>query len=660
MRKYFALLATLVLTMGVVLSCGEKTDDVKDFDVQFTVPESITLNEGDTDLTFKVLFKKAPQQSDVIVFTDPAGSTHDCAIKTVSDNAFTVSLFEGIYSGSYKVSVRRGGTVKQIGTTYITVNSGDVKPENGATVYGVVSCEGKPLRNVVVSDGVEVVVTNDKGVYQMKSAKKYGYVFVSVPSGYEAPTQGVLPQLYSLLTEKSNVPERRDFALIDAGDQTTYKMLFFGDMHLANRTNDVSQFRVFTSDLNAFREKHSAERIYGMTLGDMTWDQYWYDNHYSFQEYLETINGDVKGLTIFHTMGNHDNNFLAIKPDADLKAADEYVQHIAPTFYSFNIGKIHYVVVDDIDCSDYDGTKSRNYVKRLTSDQIDWLEKDLSHVSKSTPLVITTHAQIFYPNGVSNFKLDHSNTDQLYGDLFQILKDYTVHFVTGHTHLIFNATPTETSAFGLSNCYEHNAGSVCGSWWWSGNLTSGVYVGQDGSPAGYSIWDINGTDIKWQYKATAWDESYQFRSYDLNQISFSMDDVPLMPKNNAELTSAFGKYVSAYPANSNNEVLINIWNWNSKWKLSVTDEKGNELNWTKTVAYDPLHISALSVKRFNKASLSSVPSFITENRMPHFFKVKAADADTDLTIKVTDEFGNVYTENMARPKAYRVEDFSKR
>lgn len=38
--------------------------------------------------------------------------------------------------------------------------------------------------------------------------------------------------------------------------------------------------------------------------------------------------------------------------------------------------------------------------------------------------------------------------------------------------------------------------------------------------------------------------------------------------------------------------------------------------------------------------------------MPHFFMVKADDANVDLTIKVTDPFGNVYTENMARPKAF--------
>ena len=659
MKRYFYILISLTLVLATVYSCNEKADDAKDFDVQFNVPESVTLEENYTDMTFKVLFKKSPAKSDVLVLTDPAGTAHDCAITVVSDDSFTVSLYKGIYSGNYSVSIRRGDAVKKIGTMAISIKTAGLEPENGTTIYGIIACEGKGLKDVVVSDGVEVVLTNSDGVYQIKSEKRYGYVFISIPSGYEVPSKGVLPQFYAYLSDKASQPERKDFSLVKAGDQTKYKMFFFGDMHLANRTNDKAQFRVFTKDLNNYMQNHSGEKLYGMTLGDMTWDLYWYDRHYSFAEYLEEINSDVKGLQIFHTMGNHDNDYMIAKPDADFRAASEYVKYIGPTFYSFNIGKIHYVVVDDIDCSDYDGTTSRDYVTRLTSEQMDWLEKDLKYVGKSTPLIITTHAQIFYPSGVNTFKIDHNiNGDS--NRLFSIVKDYTVHFVTGHTHLIFNANPKETSVFGLTDCYEHNAGSICGSWWWSGNLTPGVYVGQDGSPAGYSIWDINGTDINWKFKATAWDEDYQFRTYDLNQVYFTYEkDVPKMPTDNVELTDkGFGKYVKAYPENSNNEVLINVWNWNSKWTLSVTDEKGKDLNWTRTSAYDPLHIAALSAKRFNKADLKEAPSFTTR-LWHHFFKVTAPDADTDLTITVTDEFGNVYTEKMARPKAFKVEDFKK-
>lgn len=655
----FALLAALAL--GMFTNCGgsgkEDSDGAGDVSsILFSLPTQIEAEAGG-QIRFRVLQEKAPLQTDEFLF----GSV-SCKIESVSKTEFFVRLPLNITGGKYEVVIRRGQKKKSFGETTLSITQKEAPgftPDKGTTVWGYVVCDGAGVADVVVSDGVQVTKTDSQGIYQLKSAKKWGYVFVSVPSGYEVTSQGILPQFYSYLTAKAGQVERRDFALTKAASQDKYKMFFFGDMHLANRTSDKAQFRVFTRDLTDYMAAHGSEKMYGMTLGDMTWDIYWYKNKFSFPEYLEEINTDIKGLQIFHTMGNHDNDYMAFSPDADFKAASDYVKYLGPTYYSFNIGKIHYVVIDDIDCSAYDGTTSRKYTKNLSSEQIEWLKKDLSYVSKSTPLIITTHAQIFTPVAGDVFRIDHqeSNTKEL----FSVLKGYKVHFVTGHTHVIYNVNPSESSLLTAENTYEHNAGSICGSWWWSGNLTSGVYVGTDGSPAGYSIWDIDGTDIKWKFKATAWDESYQFRSYDLNKVYFSYSkDVPNMPTDNVEFTDkGFGQYVKEYPESSKNEVLINIWNWNSKWTLTVTDESGKELKWTRTSTFDPLHIAALSAKRYNNSGLKERPSFVTE-KWHHFFKVTAPDANVDLTIKVTDEFGNVYTEKMERPKAFKVEDFAKK
>lgn len=263
------------------------------------------------------------------------------------------------------------------------------------------------------------------------------------------------------------------------------------------------------------------------------------------------------------------------------------------------------------------------------------------------------HAQVYYPT-TTGFRYDHdvNNTDKF----FNILNGYEAHFVTGHLHKLFNVTP-EDDITGSNNFYEHNSNAICGSWWWSGHLTPGVNLSRDGSPGGYGIWDIDGTDIKWKYKATGWPEDYQFRSYDLNNVHFSMDDVPLMPSSvPTETRKAFEEYIDAYPENNDNEVLIKIWNWNSNWTLSVVDEDGNNLEVEKVWAYDPLHIAALSVKRFNVSSLSATPNFITE-RFTNFFKVQAKDADVDLLITVKDEFGNTWTEDMKRPRVFSIDEY---
>ena len=597
---------------------------------------------------------ESPLTTDTFILESDAGISYVCPIVNTSSDSFTVRLADGCETGYYKVFVKRDARKKSFGRIYINiVEDIDFKPDAGTTVYGIVSSAGVGVENVVVSDGAEVTVTNEKGIYQLKSAKKWGYVFISVPSGYEVPSVGVLPQFHRALKNSADVVERADFKLEKVDGQDSYKIFMLGDMHLANRTGDLGQFAQFTSDLTDYMTRHKGEKMYALTLGDMTWDLYWYSNSYYFPQYLNTINSQIKNLQIFHTMGNHDNDF---QTRSDYDAAVKYVDQICPTYYSFNIGKVHYVVMDDIDCSSYDGSTSRNYVKSLSAEQLDWLAKDLSHVAKTTPVVVAMHAQVFYPT-TSGFKIDHDQVNTL--RLFDILDGYTVRFVTGHTHKLFNVTPDAPIVDG-HNFREYNSGSVCASWWWSGNLTPGIHIGTDGTPGGYGIWDVTGTDFQCLYKSTGWPEEYQFRSYDLNNVHFSMADVPLMPSDiSASVKNAYMQYVNAYPQNNDNEVLINIWNWNSDWTLSVVDENRKTLPYTEVWAYDPLHIAALSVKRFNNAGLKSTPSFITD-KFTHFFKVKADDADTDLVITVKDEFGNEWTENMQRPKAFSTDAYRRK
>ena len=653
MKDTIKYLVWIFAIVPFLIACGDSnTDDAPtdDFDVRFELPATVDVAKGG-ELTFTVKEGKSPLTTDSFLL-EGGGISYLCPILRTSSESFTVRLADECESGSYTAYLKRDARKKSIGKIYINiVDKIDFEPSAGTTVFGLVSSEEGPVANVVVSDGTEVTVTDDKGIYELKSAKKWGYVFISVPSGYEVAAEGVFPQFYQTLKGAADVVEQKDFKLTKVDGQDRYKLFLLGDMHLANRTNDAAQFTQFTTDLNAYMAQHSGQKMYALTLGDMTWDLYWYKNNYALPQYRETINRQVKNLQIYHTMGNHDNDFMTT---SDYDAAVKYVDCIGPTFYSFNIGQVHYVVMDNIDCSAYDGTDSRNYVKKLSNEQLKWLAKDLAYVDKSTPLLVAMHAQIYKPTS-TGFAFDHdsANTEAL----LAALDGYEVHFVTGHTHKVYNITPDDDVVKGR-DIHEHNSGAICASWWWSGNLTPGVHVSIDGAPGGYAIWDIDGTDFAWLYKSTGWPEEYQFRSYDLNNVSFSMDDVPNIPSN-VLIQLAYKKYVNAYPENSDNEVLIKIWNWNSNWELSVVDERGKTLEYTPVWAYDPLHIAALSVPRFNNSGITSTPSFVTESAT-NFFKVEADDADVDLTITVKDEFGHTWTEEMQRPKAFSTDAYKLR
>lgn len=609
---------------------------------------SVSAKKGG-DVTLKVVGSHGPEEGDVIVLMNTAES-FDNQIKSIDKGSFTFTLDPKVTTGRYEMLVRRNSRTKIVGYINIDIifDVVDIKPTGDNNVYGVVHCDGEGLAGVVVSDGVEVVQTDKKGVYQFKSAKKWGYVFISIPKGYEVSSEGVLPQFHATLTEKADKAERHDFNLVKV-NQEKYRVYFLGDMHLADRTNDLNQFDNCMKEVKADIMNDDV-KSYVITLGDMTWDLYWYSRNYYFPQYLESVNSFFKNaakqVQFFHTIGNHDHD---MSKAGDFDTVIEYVKDIAPTYYSFNIGDVHYIVLDDILCTNVGGNPYatpkpvRDYKDEITAEQLKWLEKDLSFISEKTPVIVTSHAPVYKETkkNENTYYLNNSET------LISKFKGYNVDFVTGHTHVLYNVDKSSESI------YEHNAGAVCASWWWSGYLTPGIHICTDGAPGGYSVWDITGTDKKWRYKGTGRDAKEQFRSYDLNNVWFTVEkDAPKVP---AALKSEFEKYTKAYPKNSKNEVLINIWNWNPKWKIEIK-ENGKTLKDTRVKGYDPLHIAALTAKRFNNPDIKEVPAFITKENY-HMFKVTASSATSTIDIKVTDEFGNVYTETMKRPKEFSTDAY---
>ena len=54
----------------------------------------------------------------------------------------------------------------------------------GGVLSGSVTCGGKPVPDVKVTDGKTVVLTGADGRYSFASDKASGLVFITVPAGY--------------------------------------------------------------------------------------------------------------------------------------------------------------------------------------------------------------------------------------------------------------------------------------------------------------------------------------------------------------------------------------------------------------------------------------------------------------------------------------------
>lgn len=647
-KLYFKVMALCVclVSASILVSCN-KQGGAEDIDVLLNVPSEIMVDGSDMLVSFRIIGGMSPSATDRIEFAGESKSNTVCEISNITPKKIEVILPESFESGKYKVSVLRGSASKLVGETTITVDRSkpsDVDLKEGNNVYGKVSCNGQPLSGVVVSDGFEVAATDAEGFYQFKSEKANGYVFMSIPSGYTVATDGVLPVFHKKLIGAASVVERADFEVFEDKGQENHTMLYFGDMHLARRSNDdLTQFTAFMTDVNDYLAANKGKKVYAITLGDMTWDLYWYSNNYALPEYLQTIKG-IKNLPIFQTIGNHDHDMLEV---GDIRTVIKYHDVIGPNYYSFNIGSVHYVVLDDILCKN-DGTSGgRADESNLTDEQVSWLAKDLSYIKdkQGTSLVVCMHAPLYGDLGFYSMKNSAA--------LVNLISEFSqVHVFTGHTHKMYN-----TDNLSSNHIYEHNAGAVCATWWWSGKLTPGINICQDGTSGGYTITDVAGTDFKWQYKGTGRDISDQFRTYDRNSICITGakymtgENTPQSNKTAFDTNHA-GEWATA---SNSNEVYINVWNYDPQWTVTVT-ENGKELPVTRTSVKDPLHLVAYTAPAMDGSSALERPTFPT-SLTRHMFVVKASSANSTLEILVKDRFGNEYRETMTRPKPFNAETY---
>ena len=517
-----------------------------------------------------------------------------------------------------------------------------LKPASGMTVYGKVLCGGKGLAGVVVSDGVVTTQTNFDGVYQLPSKKHNGLVFIPMPSGYKVPVRyGATPGFWQPLHKDAKTAERVDFTLTRDRDQTSHTVLCMGDIHIYNASSSSLFQQYLVPELNKFATRSDLGPVVGLTLGDMSWDWHWYHSGYRIPEYLSAMD-QVKGLPVFFTVGNHDHDMNFDSRQEYLDTGEDwtcqklYRELQGPTYYSFNIGQVHYVSLDDVitvDQGDITDADSRGCWRGITHVQMQWLLQDLSYVDHSTPIIVTFHIPLFGQSG-SEYFTNKNNIPTVNWSIEDIAAPFMefdkVIFITAHTHNVYNKTfEVEGKEF-----VEWCNGAVCGHFWSPAN--HGMNLCNDGAPGGYRIITADGKNISSVYKHFGKPENFFFRSYDRNQMN-------LEPYTQNETSYDWGEIGGPSSANY---IYLDVWDYKPGW--SITAKEGTK-NLTVTrcgATYDPLY-ALLCTKKLAR----------TPRQTYTIFKVKASSATSTVTITVKDEFGHVRTEEMKRPKAFTFETY---
>ena len=574
------------------------------------------------------------------------GGNSEIAVSAADETSLTFTVPDTATDGPCEFILHRGDEEQSLGSAqlYLTY-SGDIPDKDGATVKGIVLCQGKGVPGVLVSDGDLITETDANGHYWLESRKRNSLVFIILPAGYDVLTREAIPQFWHPCTLDASTLEQLDFQLLKS-ENDTHTMLVATDMHLANRNTplDYVQFADgFISELTS-TYNNAPGKVYMLNLGDFSWDGYWYERKWALPECKTTVR-DLD-FQMWSVMGNHDNDpYVA----SDFGAEAPYRQNLGPVYYAMNIGKVHYIMLDDTEYINTGGSQgtvgSRNYSRRFSAEQLAWLREELKHVDKSTPIVVGCHCPLYSYNsalGVSIALQSSADVDNILGcfDGFS-----SVTFLTGHTHINRNIQSPK-----YANVYEQNIAAVCGTWWWTQQYGKNNLC-KDGSPAGYKIFTVSGTDMKWQYKSVGLPLERQFTTYDMNVVNNHMNT-------DADAVKAFesGKIPSRsyFTATGENVVFINVWDYEPGWKIEVK-ENGKELDCKQIWKYDPMHAISYDIPRSKAATPTS--DFLTGG-CPHMFTVTASSATSSLDITVTDRFNNSYTETMTRPKAFTT-DLSK-
>lgn len=246
------------------------------------------------------------------------------------------------------------------GTVYIDSNQS-----------GILDKSDKPLMGVMVTDGLNVVKTDKKGRFSLPGFAKTRFITITTPAGFET-------QQFYLPTQENR--KTYDFLLTES-ERTQSKEHSFIQITDTEATGGLGRW---VTDLKNYI--NSEKPAFLIHTGDICYEP-------GLQMHNRIVNSQTMNCPVYYCIGNHD----LVKGNY---GEELYESIYGPTWYSFDIGNIHYVVTP-IDHGD-------NPTDYTLKDVYNWLKNDLSSMKKGQALIIFNH-DLFTPNDTFVFKADNQH-----------------------------------------------------------------------------------------------------------------------------------------------------------------------------------------------------------------------------------------------------------
>ena len=516
----------------------------------------------------------------------------------------------------------------------------------------VVNQNGEGLGDVVVSDGRQSVRTMFDGSFYLHSdLSDTKFIYISTPSGYQPPRVNGLPCFYqrlSALTPSGGVYTCADFVLEAVSNPERYTVLFTADPQSRNSSGwyayDNSAYQSLEIAKDMYQELKevaltmSDRAVYGICLGDLV---------HNTPGLLSTYASYMNKLPFmtYNVIGNHDNDTSAADDDA---GAVPYEDIFGPRNYSFNIGRQHYVMLDNLIMKKGNDGKLSAFDQGLDEKTWAWLRSDLALVSKNTTLMVCAHSPMFKLESGN----ERSNTAVHGPDYGALIDKFAqVHAWAGHTHVSFNYV------YPSSHRHRHiNVHTLARS---TGELWTNEYLSV-GTPRGFTVVEVDGDNISWtfhpnKYQRPAFigiEKGYTTRepAYTWRDWTYDDNGIARMKNGGAILDERYQMHVYPAGAYGDNCVYANVFLWDGSWNTPVFTPTGGTPITMTNVTDDTRHDLAMTEIRTHYKTYCNTfkadPEYTSSiaGAITTLFRATVPAGCKGGVVSVTDRFGHVYTQ----------------
>ena len=365
------------------------------------------------------------------------------------------------------------------------------------------------VAGVVVSNGCNTVLTDSAGDYQISLAPTE-ILFISKPADYSTPVdENNIPQffyrhypngtpneitgtsvewLWPVIEPTGILPDSIDFPLFPSTmANENFLAHGFADTQAQYGTGQDMVREELVNPLigNPYGAK------FGLTVGDVVFDNLGlYERHKAMMGLMD--------IPQWYLPGNHDMNFES--PNGYF-ANETYKKHFGPTYYSFDYGNVHFVMLNNVEYAgegkEFGRSEYRGYINPI---QLQWLQNDLNHIPPEKLLVIASHIPLIAEadDGISE-PTTGPNTEN-FSELLQILEPFEhIYGLAGHdTSNSFKVEVNHNHGWTGSPWIAHTLAEVRGSGWVRGPKDlRGVRdaMMEDGNPNGFYVLKFNNTKL---------------------------------------------------------------------------------------------------------------------------------------------------------------------